>query len=57
MKEKFEIRDVYEITWKQENFTKNLKRFYGANLPKPHDKLFHMVKFLIDHSTLDQVQN
>ena len=34
MRKKFEIRDVYEITWKRENFTKNLRRFYGANLPK-----------------------
>ena len=35
MREKFEIRDVYEITWNHENFAKNLRRFYGANLPKP----------------------
>ncbi len=35
MKEKFEIRDIYEITWNKENFPKNLRRFYGANLPKP----------------------
>ena len=35
MRKKFEIRDIYEIIWTSENFTKNLRRFYGANLPKP----------------------
>ncbi len=35
IKKKFEIHEVYEIVWNPENFTKNLRRFYGANLPKP----------------------
>mgnify|MGYP005639117683 CR=1 FL=1 len=32
---KFEIHEVYEITWDPKKFTKNLRRFYGANLPNP----------------------
>lgn len=35
IEKKFEIRDIYEIIWNPENFSNNLKRFYGANLPKP----------------------
>jgi len=35
IRKKFEIREVYEITWNSKYFVKNLRRFYGANLPKP----------------------
>lgn len=35
IQEKFSIRIVYEIKWSQDKFPINLKRFYGANLPKP----------------------
>lgn len=35
MRKKFDIREIYEITWNPEKFPKNLRRFYGANLPKP----------------------
>lgn len=29
LKKKFQIKDVYEITWSKKNFPKNLQRFYG----------------------------
>lgn len=35
---KFKIHDVYEIKWSKENFSNNLKRFYGMTLPNPHKK-------------------
>ncbi len=39
IEEKFEIRDMYEITWKPKNFPKNLKKFYGVTLPDPLRKI------------------
>lgn len=38
IKENFEIKTVYEISWSKKNFTKNLIRFYGATLPNPEEK-------------------
>jgi len=34
----FDIRQIYEIEWKKENFQNNLKRFYGQTLPDPVKK-------------------
>lgn len=34
IKKKFEIFQTYEITWSEQNFAKNLSRFYGKKLPK-----------------------
>lgn len=34
IKKKFDIFQIYEITWSSENFAKNLSRFYGKKLPK-----------------------
>lgn len=34
----FDIRQIYEIEWKKENFENNLKRFYGQTLPDPNKK-------------------
>ena len=34
LKKKFEIFQVYDITWKPENFAASLARFYGKKLPK-----------------------
>jgi len=39
IQEKFEIHDVYEITWNPKNFARNLKRFYGVTLPDPFRKV------------------
>ena len=39
LKKKFEIIDVYEVTWTKENFEKNLRRFYGPTLPNPQKKM------------------
>lgn len=39
IEEKFEIRDVYDVTWQPKNFVKNLKKFYGITLPDPLRKI------------------
>lgn len=39
IKKKFEIWQVYEITWNPNNFEKNLRKFYGATLPDPLRKI------------------
>ena len=39
IQEKFEIHDVYEITWNPKNFARTLKRFYGVTLPDPFRKV------------------
>ena len=41
IKAKFQIIKIYEIEWNKENFSKNLSRFYGANLPKGCGKEEH----------------
>ena len=38
IKTKFSIREIYEITWDDDFFVDNLRRFYGATLPDPHAK-------------------
>lgn len=38
LKNKFIIRDVYEVKWSKENFLNNLKRFYGQSLPDAQQK-------------------
>lgn len=38
LREKFTIRDVYEIKWSEKNFLNNLKRFYGQSLPDAQKK-------------------
>jgi len=38
IRQKFKIHDVYEIIWSHNNFSKNLKRFYGVTLPNPEKK-------------------
>ena len=37
----FEILRIFEIEWSKENFSKNLSRFYGENLPKNSNKEKH----------------
>lgn len=39
IEEKFVILDVYEITWNNENFEKNLRKFYGITLSNPSKKI------------------
>jgi len=39
--EKFEIVQKYEVEWSKENFSQNLTRFYGENLPKNSGKETH----------------
>lgn len=39
--ETFDILRVYEITWGQEHFSRNLSRFYGSNLPPNSRKEQH----------------
>lgn len=39
IKSKFEIRQIFEISWSQDLFLDNLRRFYGATLPNPKQKL------------------
>jgi hypothetical protein len=34
----FTIKEIYEVSWTKENFTKNLRRFYGTTLPNPDKK-------------------
>ncbi len=34
LKKKFEIFQVYDISWSADNFASNLARFYGKNLPQ-----------------------
>lgn len=34
VKQKFEIFQIYEITWREEDFAPSLARFYGKKLPK-----------------------
>jgi hypothetical protein len=41
VKTKFVILEKYYITWTEENFSKNLSRFYGENLPKNSRKEKH----------------
>jgi hypothetical protein len=38
IKKYFTIKEIYEVSWTKENFTKNLRRFYGTTLPKPDRK-------------------
>jgi len=38
IKKYFVIKEIYEVNWTKENFTKNLRRFYGTTLPKPSQK-------------------
>lgn len=37
----FKVLNIYEITWSQKNFSKNMSRFYGQNLPKNSHKEKH----------------
>jgi len=39
LEKKFTIREIYEVEWTNEKFTKNLKRFYGVTLPNPGKKM------------------
>ena len=41
IKENFNILGMYNITWNKENFSNNLSRFYGTNLPKNSGKEQH----------------
>lgn len=41
IKEKFTVRKVYDMMWSKENFSNNLSRFYGTNLPKGSSKEEH----------------
>ena len=34
VKQKFEVFQIYEITWREEDFAPSLARFYGKKLPK-----------------------
>jgi hypothetical protein len=38
LKKKFEIFQVFDITWKSQNFVANLDRFYGKKLSKEYKK-------------------
>ncbi|KFM18790.1 hypothetical protein AAA799P11_00999 [Marine Group I thaumarchaeote SCGC AAA799-P11] len=39
VKNKFELKTIFEMNWSQNLFLDNLKRFYGATLPDPEKKL------------------
>lgn len=39
IKKHFTIKEVYKVSWTKNNFEKNLRRFYGATLPKPIKKV------------------
>lgn len=39
MRERFTVLGVHKVAWKRENFSKNLTRFYGENLPKNSGKI------------------
>ena len=41
IKENFNIIGLYNIKWNKENFSQNLSRFYGTNLPKDSAKEQH----------------
>lgn len=41
MKNNFKIIKVFEIEWTKEEFSNNLSRFYGTNLPKGSSKEIH----------------
>ena len=41
IKKNFKILNVYEVEWAKENFSNNLTRFYGTNLPAGSDKEVH----------------
>lgn len=49
IKKHFTIKEVYEVSWTKKNFIKNLRRFYGATLPKPDRKaeICGIGKFLV----------
>ena len=38
LREKFVIKDVYQVKWSKENFLNNLRRFYGQSLPDAQKK-------------------
>ena len=40
----FEIIKIYEVKWDKEEFSNNLSRFYGTNLPKGSRKELHCGK-------------
>ncbi len=44
LKEKFTIREIFEVKWHDKDFTKNLKRFYGVTLPNPGKKMIQCGK-------------
>ncbi len=44
IKNNFEIMGVYEVKWSVENFSSNLTRFYGENLPPKSHKEKHCGK-------------
>lgn len=41
IKQNFKILKVYDIEWAKENFSNDLTRFYGTNLPSGSDKELH----------------
>ncbi len=41
IEKKFDILDIYSISWSKKNFSNNLSRFYGENLPKNSHKEKH----------------
>ena len=41
IKEKFQILDIYNVSWSKAKFSENLSRFYGENLPKNSGKEKH----------------
>lgn len=41
IKKNLEIMKVYEVQWSKEEFSNNLSRFYGTNLPKDSAKEVH----------------
>ena len=41
VKNRFELKNIFEIEWTKEFFSKNLTRFYGQNLPKNSSKEKH----------------
>jgi hypothetical protein len=44
LESKFEIINIYNVTWSDKNFSNNLSRFYGENLPKNSHKEAHCGK-------------
>lgn len=46
LKKKFDIRNIFNVVWRDENWSNNLSRFYGTSLPDKSAKEIHCGKDL-----------